>query len=203
MKTFAVASLVAAFLAGSTIAADPEGIPGYGLVEISWEVQTTSGGPTVVLNGTMEEVHAQLLEINPKYDQEFAHVQTKRGAVEEAAPKASRNALAKRDNTLCGNWPSASKSRIQQDINYLRNDVGGRPGNGPGPGNCGRVSCSNNAAIYWCNDNNFSYTLNGWWEIADGAQAIVNDCASAASYVSGQRFIWNGNWNVIVRGDSC
>jgi len=29
------------------------------------------------------------------------------------------------------------------------------PANGPGPGACGRVSCSWNSAIYWCNDVGF------------------------------------------------
>ncbi|KAK4227263.1 hypothetical protein QBC38DRAFT_364594 [Podospora fimiseda] len=32
-------------------------VEGYGVVDITWEVETTPGGPTVVLNGTIEEVH--------------------------------------------------------------------------------------------------------------------------------------------------
>lgn len=45
----------------------------------------------------------------------------------------------------------ASSYRIKQGIEYL-GTVPGSPGQGPGPGSCGRVSCSYGAAIYWCND---------------------------------------------------
>lgn len=41
-------------------------------------------------------------------------------------------------------WGRCSTNRVQQGIYYL--------GDVPGPGSCGRVSCSYNAAIYWCND---------------------------------------------------
>lgn len=45
----------------------------------------------------------------------------------------------------------AGKVTIVWGINYLRS-ITGKPKNGPGPNNCGRVSCSWNSAIYWCND---------------------------------------------------
>ena len=40
---------------------------------------------------------------------------------------------------------------IKIGIEYLRG-VPGKPASGPGPGNCGRVSCWGESAIYWCND---------------------------------------------------
>lgn len=58
----------------------------------------------------------------------------------------------------CFNWPVANGNRIQDGINYLMG-VGGQPSNGPGPGACGRVSCSYDAAIWWCNDVS---TLYAW-----------------------------------------
>lgn len=48
-------------------------------------------------------------------------------------------------------WDTCSAHRAQQGVYYL-GTVPGQPGMGPGPGNCGRVSCSYGAAIYWCND---------------------------------------------------
>ena len=48
-------------------------------------------------------------------------------------------------------WNSCNGNHVNEGINYLLG-VDGKPGNGPGPGNCGRVSCSYQSAIYWCND---------------------------------------------------
>ncbi|KAL2854258.1 hypothetical protein BJY01DRAFT_232004 [Aspergillus pseudoustus] len=97
-------------------------IPGYGFEDFTWEMETTPGGPTVLLNGTVQEIYAELLKINPSYDGDFAE-------------------------TLA----AAITRRIREGITYLRS-VSGRPTNGPGPGNCGRVSCPYNSAIWWCND---------------------------------------------------
>lgn len=55
-------------------------------------------------------------------------------------------------------YDRASVYYIWQGIDYLES-VPGTPGNGPGPGNCGRVSCSYSSAIYWCNDVSSLSTL--------------------------------------------
>ncbi len=116
----------------------------YGVVIPQWEVEVSPAGPTVLLNGTVEEVHAELLKLNPDWDTEYL-------------PKKSSFRLAKRyDFTgaqyFCGDrWPPCSTDKIVEGIRYLRG-VGGQPINGPGPGKCSRVSCSYNSAIWWCND---------------------------------------------------
>ncbi|KAJ6436678.1 hypothetical protein O9K51_10797 [Purpureocillium lavendulum] len=161
-------------------------IPGYGVETLQWNVEVAPGR-TEVLNGTVQEVYAQVLQINPNFSL-------------SRAPE-TRGLRHKRSTVNCGNWPLANKGRIQEGINYLRG-VAGAPRNGPGPGNCGRVSCSYNAAIWWCNDNTSPKTLDSWNWIADSAQHIVNTCGPVASQVSGQNFE-SGNWNTIVRGDSC
>lgn len=115
-------------------------IPGYGVETVSWDVQVPDGS-TVVLNGTIQEVYTQLLDLHPNADLSPSTVVSKRTNLK----------LSKRDSVTCGNWPLANKGYIQDGITYLRT-VAGAPRNGPGPGNCGRVSCSNNAAIWWCND---------------------------------------------------
>lgn len=111
-------------------------IPGYGVEVLQWNVEV-GPGQTEVLNGTVQEVYAHALQINPKFA--FA-----------SSPEA-RDLHQKRGTVQCGNWPLADKGRIQEGISYLRG-VPAAPRNGPGPGNCGRVSCSYNAAIWWCND---------------------------------------------------
>jgi hypothetical protein len=48
------------------------------------------------------------------------------------------------------NWGYAGVETIYEGIDYL-NGIGA-PGVDPGPRVCARVSCSYNAAIFWCND---------------------------------------------------
>lgn len=117
----------------------------YGVEEFSWSIEVAPG-QVEVLKGTIEEVYGQAAQINPNF------------RAPSNGPTTSQlkdRSLSKR-NVICGNFPAADKGRIQQGINYLNNlPAGGRPTNGPGPGNCGRVSCSYNAAIWWCNDVRF------------------------------------------------
>ena len=123
-----------------------KGIPdAYDLVDITWSVQATRDGPYHDLTGTIEQVRSQLKDINPNFEQEFPPVQ-----VNATEPGAK---LEKRDRILCNqaNLGNAVISDIQDGISYLRG-VKGHPTNGPGPGNCGQVSCSGGSAITWCND---------------------------------------------------
>lgn len=115
----------------------------------------------IVLNGTIEQVHSQLLEINPSYE---AEVFEERGDI-LAFPTNATAATAATDVTEptavarsaqifkinCGGYAPASTERIEDGISYL-NRIAGRPKNGPGPNSCGRVSCSYNSSIWWCND---------------------------------------------------
>ncbi|KAL2813072.1 hypothetical protein BDW59DRAFT_167617 [Aspergillus cavernicola] len=92
-----------------------------------------------------------------------------------------------------------------EGIMYLE-DVDGRPTEGPGPGECSRVSCSWDSAIWWCNDTRETKSLRSFNDIAIGVQAIWSECSFREPgynmVVSGQAF-HKTNWNVIVRKDSC
>ncbi|KAL2847407.1 hypothetical protein BJX68DRAFT_268275 [Aspergillus pseudodeflectus] len=105
-----------------------------------------------------------------------------------------------RDYFCFGRWPGASRRRIGEGISYLRR-LPGTPSMGPGPGACGRVSCSHNAAIFVCNDNSGYHNLNSWNLVADGADFINSRCISGGD-TAGQIF-YHENWNVIVRRDNC
>ncbi|KAJ4205006.1 hypothetical protein NW759_014672 [Fusarium solani] len=189
-------------------------IEGYGVVVPEWEVEVTPGGPTTVLNGTIEEVHNELLQLNPDWDEEYIGNSTAdAGEINER--DAGFRLLARTDFSdaayRCGGrWPKCRTTFISQGIYYLRS-VKGKPRNGPGPGNCGRVSCSFNSAIWWCNDNAKPKTLNSFGSIADGAAFIVKKCyipdrgppvPGKWNMISGQAF-HHTNWNVIVRKDKC
>lgn len=94
-------------------------------------------------------MHAQLLALNPHWDADYP------------APASARS-LERRiefSSYFCrGRWGEAGWYTIAQGSGYLRR-LGGRPGNGAGPGNCGRVSCSYGSAIYWCNDVRATFPL--------------------------------------------
>jgi hypothetical protein len=111
--------------------------PGYGVETLEWAVEVAPG-QTELLNGTVEEVMSQASQINPRFK------------LKERAPVA--RSVIKRGNKICDNFPDkAIWWAINDGADYLRN-LPGQPTNGPGPGNCGRVSCSYNSAIWWCND---------------------------------------------------
>ncbi|KAF7179670.1 hypothetical protein CNMCM7691_008719 [Aspergillus felis] len=200
---FVKASLPILALFGLLAKASQSVIPGYNTVDIEWEVQVTAGGPTVNVTGTIEEVYAHLKTLNPDFETEFPPVA--HDAIE------ARGAAYTISGLSCqGRWAGCSWGRIQDGIRYL-NGVPGRPSNGPGPGNCGRVSCSYNSAIWWCNDppggegglqNNYQYTLNSFYDIASGANYIGQNCLIGTDTTSGQVF-YTDSWNVIVRADSC
>ncbi|RAK78812.1 uncharacterized protein BO72DRAFT_457416 [Aspergillus fijiensis CBS 313.89] len=177
-------------------------LPGYGVEEFSWEMETSPGGPTVILSGTVQEIYAELIKINPTYDGDFAELAANNTlAAENHVDTSSSSSLHKRNDVTCNNYPQAIRRRIEEGISYLRG-VSGQPRNGPGPGNCGRVSCSYNSAIWWCNDNTAPKTLPSFNNIADGAQVVINQCDPTGVYVSGEENHAD-KWRALVRSNAC
>ncbi|KAH7303410.1 hypothetical protein B0I35DRAFT_498380 [Stachybotrys elegans] len=180
-------------------------IEGFEVQEASWAIEIEASKPPVIFNGTVEQVMAQL-EVD--YPETAALAVNNVLSVATASAKTSAiasNGLTKRDHTICLNFPRAEVRYIDDGINYLRG-VPGRPWLPAGPRVCARVSCSYNAAIWWCNDNNWRVDLGSYSDIANAARLITDECKyftySAGWVTSGQRF-HNDNLNVIVRGDSC
>ncbi|KAK4236721.1 hypothetical protein C8A03DRAFT_35373 [Achaetomium macrosporum] len=175
----ALPSVLAVFMAQATMGVEAP-LPGYTIVPMEWEVEVAPRR-TEFLNGTIQEVYAKLVEINPY----FQRKPLPSGDDMKRAPVGAFDRRATRVN--CGTWPLANKGRIQEGINYLRT-VPAAPRNAAGPGACGR--------------NPTPKTLDNWGMIADSAQYILQVCVPAVDQVSGQNFE-SANWNTIVRGDSC
>ncbi|KAL3489206.1 hypothetical protein BJX62DRAFT_209728 [Aspergillus germanicus] len=167
-------------------------------------------------NGTIQEAHAELLRRNPNWDTEFSHL-LKRSPVPVAVTEAGTEEdsgvidLAKRTDfasLLCYDqtpWEPAGYHAINEGIAYLRG-LSGRPGMRAGPSACGRVSCSWNAAIWWCNDANEFKLLESYNSIADGAAILSQHCFRDGNWeprVVGGQIFHETNWNVIVREDEC
>ncbi|CEN61057.1 hypothetical protein ASPCAL07724 [Aspergillus calidoustus] len=214
---------VAAGFCALLSAAGESPIPGFELVDVAWDVEVFPGGPHVLLNGTVQDVYEQLIELNPDFIIDLSDLYDEDDDVDEdslstltpstSSTRSSSLGVAQptpstivekrqslRDYFCFGRWPGASRRRIGEGVSYLRR-IPGTPTLGPGPGSCGRVSCSYDAAIYMCNDNSGYYTLSSWNLVADGADFINSRCIGGGD-TAGQIF-YHENWNVIVRQDNC
>lgn len=58
---------------------------GYEVVDSIGTYQITPGGDWVTLNGTVQEVHSQLLKLNPNYDTDFPEGEADDGGSARAA----------------------------------------------------------------------------------------------------------------------
>ncbi|KAF2747791.1 hypothetical protein M011DRAFT_476962 [Sporormia fimetaria CBS 119925] len=184
-------------------------IEGYKVATLSWEVET-SPGHIEILNGTVQEVVAQAVKINPDFEEIVAA--NLNAGVSVPEEKRSEHALSKRSEVNCwprqGEWGVTPAKHIEDGISYLRG-IGGKPHLLPGPGYCTRVSCSHTSAIWLCNDQNYERWLGSWNDVANSAQHIVNTCkywamhgtlGYYAYFVKGQNFEAS-KWNTIVRHD--
>ncbi|KAF6830434.1 hypothetical protein CPLU01_07360 [Colletotrichum plurivorum] len=197
------AVLLAASATGPCVYALEAPIPGYGVFIPRWEVPGP-GGKMLTLRGTVEEVAVQVRDVNPEWEDEAVHVPIT--ATQDLEKRATFNDSTL---TLCHNFREGNRSAASLGVDYLRT-VPGRPRNGAGPSNCGRVSCRNNTGIWFCNDAKKPKELGSFSDIADGAARVLSVCQDKLDAnqgegmtVSGQAF-HRKNWNVVVRGgDDC
>ncbi|KAK2040782.1 hypothetical protein LZ31DRAFT_473855 [Colletotrichum somersetense] len=184
-------------------------IPGYGIFIPRWEIAPPDGsGSMLHLRGTVQEVVEQMRGMRPGFDIDAQFGKAAAPAV--VGRRAAPHGDAFDDiNTLCHLFRAGNRSAAQEGVKDL-GKVQGRPQNGPGPGNCGRVSCRRNTGIWWCNDAQSSRELASFGDIAEGAQRVLKKCQDKLGAdqgdgmtVSGQAFHMD-NWNVVVRGgDNC
>ncbi|KAK8135301.1 hypothetical protein PG984_003241 [Apiospora sp. TS-2023a] len=205
--------LAAAALAGTVIAgaAKVAPIPGYGVEEIQWNIEVAPGRMER-LNGTAQEVVALAKQINPDFvvpkadPQEAAATAIQRRAA-AAGTGNSTAVLAKRNHFLCDIFEGgkAIYTYVINDAIYLQGLQGG-PTQGPGPSNCGRVSCEHASSVWICNDAPYTHYFDSWRWIANSVWGILHECFvnqyGIKSLSDGQVFE-DGDWNVIVRFDVC
>ncbi|KAF3918253.1 hypothetical protein ABW21_db0200824 [Orbilia brochopaga] len=160
---------------------DASAIGSYGFAPMIWSGPITPGGPEVQLNGTVQEIVAQIKVLNPEW--------------KPLAPPA--HALEARDwdgSPTCNQVEGiqlVNQSRMDEVINHLWG-IGGNCG---APGHqCTNPSCAWHSGIWVCNDHNEVYTM-PCAKVAEGARKIVTSCGA----YKGQLFHTDG-WNVVVRG---
>ncbi|KAI0969932.1 hypothetical protein F4678DRAFT_462740 [Xylaria arbuscula] len=172
---------------------------GFHTSNITWTGRIEEHGDNMSFTGpTLQQIEAQIREINPTFTWSANELGLREGARDPS--------LFESDIFCAIPWdqPFASVFHIRQGISYLRK-IHGDCTNGPGPGNCGRVSCSYSSGIWFCNDNPHPMSV-PCSTFADRAWDIVQKCYSFGDFptdsVYGQVFDTDG-WNVIVAGTDC
>ncbi|CCF34579.1 hypothetical protein CH063_06546 [Colletotrichum higginsianum] len=169
----------------------------------TWEFEPFPG-EKVVLNGTIEQVVAELKEINPDYSP-FSSDSLAQADASFLSSTVQLPEIYPRDKVLCNmpKWGFVDTYSSDRGYSHLLG-VRGRPRGDPGPGNCGRVSCGYKAAVWFCNDNKRHIVLDNFQEIAHMVGFIKYYCsANSPSKFNGQAFHQTGNWNVVLRRASC
>ncbi|KAK0658298.1 hypothetical protein QBC41DRAFT_385833, partial [Cercophora samala] len=203
-KMFANAILLCSTLLLTSFGIAHAGHPqsNYTMIDLQWDLPILPGNASagaISVNGTIEKAVEQMEQLYPGWNQTFhSHLQT-------LSPANSKASQQKEEPT---GWDCDIDEKPAQEwcvltgIKYLRG-VSGIPKNGPGPNECGRVSCSYHCGIHWCNDNTFEKEVT-WDGIADGAQELIGKCGTRDRWVKVKgRMYYKNNWNVLVKLDDC
>ncbi|KAM7195321.1 hypothetical protein V8F20_007540 [Naviculisporaceae sp. PSN 640] len=178
-------------------------IHGYTIEDMVSTVDVFGNGTLVNITGTIQDVYKQLRNINPSFHRNITTTST----------KSKRSAThIDQGNLICGPsldpnnawWTPAQKQEAVRDGVLYLHEHPGQPNMGPGPGACWRVSCSECAGIFLCNDNKEPKVIDSWEWVGDCADRIYGGCMGIdVNYgLLGQNFE-QGNWNCIVRDDPC
>ncbi|KAF3768131.1 hypothetical protein M406DRAFT_39037, partial [Cryphonectria parasitica EP155] len=122
----------------------------YDIVNITWALEAEPYIPKHNYIGTIQEVVGHINDNYPNYtwpdvDLTYLSGNTMDTSVAELSEPSERGIVH------CWRFNMTTTSAAWEGIAYL-NSIPGKPSNGPGPGACGRVSCADDAGIWWCND---------------------------------------------------
>ncbi|MCJ1367176.1 hypothetical protein MMC16_006308 [Acarospora aff. strigata] len=108
------------------------------------------GGSDITLNGTAQELHSQILHLNPDFQiSDFAEPEPEEPSTTTTPHLRARNPLAPWCNPP--GIGTTSGYATLSNINYLR-DLPGRCYVAEGPRTCARIACWHGAAVFVCND---------------------------------------------------
>jgi len=149
-------------LARAAPAPSPDPLSGATIVDQQVTVQVFPDQPPVTLNGTLQEVEAQLRQLNPDWDSTTASGSNQaRAAVPDDVNAAA--GLEKRVDedwskakVICsqGNWGYVNNLAYNEIVNIYENSWRSNTAAvlRPGPKKCGRLYCAYRTAFYACND---------------------------------------------------
>ncbi|KAI1121438.1 hypothetical protein F5Y10DRAFT_288466 [Nemania abortiva] len=170
---------------------------GFQESSITWTGNIEENGESMSFTGPdLQHIESQIRALKP----DFSWSAATEPEPESQDPSADGDILC----DLSWNPSFASVFHIRQGISYLHK-IHGNCTNGPGPGNCSRVSCSYSSGIWFCNDNPHPTSV-PCSAFGDRAWDIIQKCYSYGDFptdsVHGQAFD-TADWNVIVAGADC
>ncbi|KAI3332150.1 hypothetical protein HD806DRAFT_184132 [Xylariaceae sp. AK1471] len=178
----------------------------YTIKPITWTGPIVPGGENYSFQGTVQEVFAQANAIRAKLGFPLEPHPTSNTNTTVFSRNEDSLTARQWDKDICnvGLPGSAAAHIIDDGIKFVSKSTADCS-LGAGPGTCGRISCSYNAAIYWCNDNNHQAS----WkchDFATFAKSVRNHCTWTDEQLSlevwGQSFDIQ-NFNVMVGKDTC
>ncbi|KAK4178068.1 hypothetical protein QBC36DRAFT_235245 [Triangularia setosa] len=173
MLTSLISGMLLAVGSVTAIPASPDGMI---ITDITWTGQVIANGPMVNFTGpSLHAIEKSIAAVYPGFTWVTAPRSEDDAALSDLHSEGSLDDPAP-ELLKCweGGVGDADAVRISDGIYYLQN-VPGYCMNGPGPNNCGQISCSYNSAIMWCNHNRYPYKTH-CRRFAKYAQAVVNGC---------------------------
>ncbi|KAL1888271.1 hypothetical protein Sste5346_009663 [Sporothrix stenoceras] len=175
--------------------------------ELTWTGEVIPGAGPVTFAGDAKSIYRQILDANPSFGD-----LKKRSTSSSAVSKRENPSPVSTDYT-CAYGVLVDVAPIDAGIKDLYNIGTGTcnaPAGAPGAGGCTRLTCSDNASIWLCNDNDFAVEI-PCELIADNAVQLLIECQTTtyvggntwSSTVRGQIFSGDHTWNVIINQNTC
>ncbi|KAG5954576.1 hypothetical protein E4U57_004332 [Claviceps arundinis] len=187
----------------------------------TWEVAVEPGqslynlGDRILVNGTIQQVDAYMEAHYPGWSAKHDNLSIPIPVHTKEIP-ASLSELMKVKSVVCnspGPLRQASTRAVLGAIDHLRSiSMDRAPRWSPGPGTCGKISCSDKGAIFWCNDSDTlrMKDIEAMSDIVVAAEAILSHCAisgdtdtlSLMPMVSGKAILF-GDYSYVVGKSGC
>ncbi|KAG6076351.1 hypothetical protein E4U16_002848 [Claviceps sp. LM84 group G4] len=214
---FNTLSTMMGFLAlGASVSARAISEPINHRVVPTWQVAIEPGQDpweeTILVNGTIQQVDAYMETRYPGWIAKHAKYFSSLAPAKK--PPASSTDLMKVKSVECGEGNDrplhqASMRAVRGAIDHLRFiSMDRSPKWSPRPGTCGQMSCTDEGAIFWCNDRDTPWPkiLDGPSDIVFAAEAILSQCTISGDtrmpMVSG-KITLSGDFSFIVGRSSC
>ncbi|CAK7203991.1 hypothetical protein SEUCBS139899_006742 [Sporothrix eucalyptigena] len=178
--------------------------------ELTWTGEVTPGAGPVTFAGDAKSIYRQILEANPSFKSDLRRSTS---SVDARDLLKRENPSPVSSNYNCGYGVLVDVTPIDAGIKDLYNIGSGTcnaPAGAPGAGGCTRLTCTDDASIWLCNDNDFAVEI-PCTLIADNAVQLLIECQTTTyaggntwdSTVRGQIFASDGTWNVIINENTC
>ncbi|KAG6042325.1 hypothetical protein E4U39_006101 [Claviceps sp. Clav50 group G5] len=211
MKFNTISTMMGFLALGASVSARAISEPITHRVVPAWEVAIEPGQDlwkdTILVNGTIQQVDTYMEARYPGWSAK--HAKFLSPLVPAKKTPTSLTDLMNVKSVKC-NYPlhRASTRAILKDIDHIRRiSMDRSPKWSPIPGTCSQISCTDQGAIFWCNDSGTpkEKTLDGPSDIVVAAEAILFQCATSGGFlmptVSGKTTL--GDYSFIVGRSSC